>query len=179
MGTKPEDARPIICGRLVKTSTERIYVSAYEWNKAVSFGVGSWSTTYLRGCDYDGTNIIISEAGKYAFTCRIGISGGFNDALFYLDDPEASWWVVGVGGGWSAIKGPVRVRNAGTCFINWSAIGNMYSGQKLQPKLYLRSSGYICSWIYSFVDQERPPVLEWFRISENIGERSIAAWYWN
>jgi len=178
MGVPPKDARPLICGRLVKTSTERIYVSAYEWNKAVSYGVGSWSTTYLKGCSYDGTNITILEAGKYAFTFRIGISGGFNDALFFLNDLEGSWINEGVGGGWSPTKGPIRVRNAGTCFINWSAIGNMYSGRVLQPKLYLRSGSSICNWIYSFVDQERPPVFEWFRISENIGERSVAAWYW-
>ena len=181
MGVKVADARPLICGRVIKTSPSRIYFSAGGiYGGLYSKELGPWSTTYLKGCGFDGTSVIISEPGKYAFTFRMGISGGsFNDVLFTLRDADSYWRLVGVGGGWSQIKGSVRARNIGSCaFINWSAIGNMDAGRILTPMLWIRSGATAGMWANPVIDQPRAPVFEWFRISENIGERSVAAWYW-
>ena len=180
MALKGTDSNPLICGRLQLSSNSRIYYTGSSGYEKYCGGgnFGNWTSVYLKGCSWDGTGITFPEAGKYAFTLRMGIAeGSFDNIQFYLDLEEDGYG--GVQGGWTWRNGSVRTANLGTCFINWSSIGNFYPGSYVTMRSYIYDpNGGIGYWIIPDIDLPRAPILEWFRISENIGERSRAAWYW-
>ena len=176
MGLKGGDSNPLICGRLQLSSSSRIYMTSTgsSWEKHVGYSgpVGNWSAVYLKGCGWDGRYITFPTAGKYAFTCRMGIKeGAFTSVAFWLDVLQGQdWW---------CIANKLRHPNVGSCFIDWRGIANLEAGAIVSMRLTMHDYNTHCGyWIIPEIDLPRAPILEWFRISPSIGERSAPNWYW-
>ena len=152
------DDNPLICGRVV------MYNPVPMGRPTLG-----WTSVYLKGCSFDGSYATFPMGGKYAFTLRIAVTGVDRAFRIWL---EGSQWE-NAWGGWDSSHGGLnQPSEGGTTFMNWSSIGNVNPGERIS----VDSSGY--DGVTSVIQLPRAPVWEWFLISENIGDRSAAAWFW-
>jgi len=190
MGLKGGDQRPLICGKLIMQNPTPIYFDGYfyysSWDLVRVTTPGGWSPVYLKGCSWDGTGITFPEPGKYSMVYRIATeSGSYQNLGGWMDvDKETGYGQYGgTDGGWTRQQGGQFRPSIDGAYIGWSGIGNFTKNAYVTPRIqiYVHQSDWGTPRIrvYPKINLPRYPVIEWFRISPNIGERSVAEWYYN